>query len=146
MAERNTNAFRYHTEKCLLTCLILFGWFGFVFFPLLGPSTSHLKSAFINTSWMHLPSWRMRLSVSPEGFFFCKTQRYRKEISIIMSVWQMMQRNDLTNAPQAGSGEILGQNPGVSVQAWTGENLVEQLQLDLGLLSPAHCGQVVFPL
>lgn len=58
----------------------------------------------------------------------------------------MMQRNDLTNTPQAGSGEILGQNPGVSVQGWTGENLVERLQLDLSLLSPAHCGQVVFPL
>ena len=95
---------------------------------------------------MHLPSWRIRVSVSPEGFFFCKTQRYRKEISIITSVLQMMQWNGLTKVSQQVTGKILEQDPHVLVQGWTGENFVEELQLDVSLCFPAHCWQVVFPL
>lgn len=43
----------------------------------------------VSTGWMHLPSWRIRVSASPEALFFCKTQRYRKEI--IIAIFQIMQ-------------------------------------------------------
>lgn len=92
---------------------------------------------------MHLPSWRVRVPASPEGLFFCKTHRYRKEI--IIGIFQTMQWKVVTEIPQQVSGEMWEQNSGVSVQAQVGEDFVEQSQPDVSRGFPALCWLIAFP-
>lgn len=92
---------------------------------------------------MYLPSWRIGAFASPEGLFFYKIIKYRKEI--IIAVFQTMQWEVLTEIAQQLSGEVWEQKTGVSVQGQVGEDLVEQSQLNVTWGFPALCWLIAFP-